>query len=100
MRTEREFRELGDFLRSAFGEFGMCVQAGSDRCATDCQIVEAVECFVTTNDVAIELVDVTREFLTERQRRCILEMRAPNLDNVRPGLRFSIERITQLLDRR
>ena len=41
MRAEGEAGELGDFLRGAFGEFGLGVQAGAYRSAADGQIVEA-----------------------------------------------------------
>ena len=43
MRAERQAGELGDFLRGAFGEFGMGVEAGADGGAADGEIVEAVE---------------------------------------------------------
>ena len=43
MRAEGQAGELGDFLRGAFGEFGMRVEAGADGGAADGEIVEAVE---------------------------------------------------------
>ena len=43
MRAERQPGEVGDFLRGAFGKFGMRVEAGADSGAADRQIVEPVE---------------------------------------------------------
>ncbi len=51
-------------------------------------------------DAIGQLLRVTGKFLAERDGRCVLRVRAADLDNVGPFLGFGIERIVQNLKRR
>ena len=61
---------------------GMRVEAGADRRAADCEIVERVERLAAGAHRAVELGDVAGELLAQRQRRRILQVRAADLDDV------------------
>ena len=80
--AEREPGELRDARRSAVRELRVGVEAGTDRSAADREVVEALRRDVEALEVGIELGDVAGELLTERERHRILQVRAPDLDDV------------------
>src|SRR5207253_6483754 len=98
MRAEGKPGEFGDFARGAFGEFGMRVEAGADGGAADGEIVEAVESDGNAAAIAVKHIDVGGKFLTERERRGVLQMRAADFDDVREFFRFGVERVAKSLD--
>ena len=52
VRTKRQSREVGDHGCGLLGKLRMCVQSGTDCCATNGQIVQAVEPLVQALEVA------------------------------------------------
>ena len=81
-RYERQPRQLGDLLRSGFGEAGRRVQAGADRRSSQGQFVQIGQGGRDALQVGVELGDVTGELLAERQRYGILQVRAADLDEI------------------
>src|SRR5256885_17202736 len=98
MRAEGQPGELSDFARGAFGEFGMCVEAGANGSAADGEIVESVESDGDAAAIAVEHIDVAGEFLAERERRGVLQMRAADFDDVREFFGFGVECVAKSLD--
>ena len=82
MRAEGKSGKFGDFLRGAFGEFRMRVQAGAYGGAADGEIVKPVEDLLQPLDVAIEQTGPAAEFLADGQRDGVLQVGAANLDDV------------------
>ena len=89
MRTERQAGEFGNLLGGALAELGMRVETGTDGGAADGQIVEVVQRFLDRDHRTVELGDVARELLAERQRGRVLKMRASDFDDVIPLLAFA-----------
>src|SRR2546422_2782779 len=98
MRAERQGRELSDFLGGANSKFRMRVESRADGSAADGEIVESVESDGDAAAIAVEHIDVAGEFLAERERRGVLQMRAADFDDVREFFGFGVERVAKSLD--
>src|SRR5258708_2092532 len=99
MRAEGKASEFGDFLRGAFGKFGMGVEAGADGGAADGEIVEAIERDGDAAAIAVEQIDVAGKFLAESKRRGVLQMRAADFYDAGKFLGFGVERVAKCFDR-
>src|SRR5277367_4010345 len=95
MRAEGQARQLSDFLRGAFGKFGMCVEAGADSSAADGEIVEAVERHGDAAAVAVEKIDVAGKFLAEGEGCGVLQMRAADFYNVGKFPGFGVKSVAK-----
>ncbi len=91
VRGEGQSGEFGNLLGGAFGEFGVGVQAGADRCAADGQRVEAGQCSFDARIIAVEHADPTGDFLAEGDRSRVLQVGAANLDDVGELLGLLVE---------
>ena len=91
---------VAQFAAEILGEPGGRVQPGADRGAALRQPVGAVfDRRLDPAAAAVELVRIAREFVAERERGRILEMRAADLDDVGPGLCLRVERRVQPVER-
>lgn len=86
--AEGEGGFLGDFRGDAFGEAGVGVEAGADCCAALGEEEEVRQCGLDARDAARELGDVRGELLAEGQGGGVLEVGAPDFDDVFELLRF------------
>src|SRR5712692_7876036 len=77
----------------------MGIEAGADSSAADGKIVETVESDGHAPAVAVKHIDVAGKFLTERERRGILEMSAPDFYDVGELFGFGVERVAKILQR-
>ena len=93
---ERQPRDLRNVLRHAFGKAWLCVETCTHGCAALREGVDIVERRAHPLDPLLDLERVTTEFLAEGQRRRILSMGAPDLDDVLEGLRLRSERCVEL----
>ena len=93
--TNGKTGEVGDACGDRLGEAFRCVEPGADRGAAGRQFVQARQGRLDPRDVGIELRDVAAELLAERERDGVLQVRAPDLDDVGELLRPSRERVTQ-----
>src|SRR5580693_9262239 len=100
MRAEGQGGELSDFLRGAFGEFRMGVEAGADGGAANGEIVEAVKRDKDAAAIAVEHIDVAGEFLAQSERRGVLQMGAADFDDVGKFLGFGVESVAKIFYRR
>ncbi|CAM2158157.1 conserved hypothetical protein [Paraburkholderia tropica] len=98
-RDEGHARELRDGFGHLVRELRMRVQAGADRRAALREFVEMRQRGFHMLDAVIELRDVARELLAERERRGVLQVRAADLDDVAELLRLGRERVAQRLQR-
>src|SRR5260364_355885 len=57
------------------------------------------QCGFQMANAMIQLRDITGKFLPQRQRRCVLQMRAANFHNVGEVARFIVQRPAQRLQR-
>ena len=86
---ERQFRVGGDFRSDPCAELRVRVQARADRGAAQRQLEHMRQCVLDVRFRVLELRRVAREFLTQGQRRRVLQMRAAYLDDVGEGARLS-----------
>ena len=78
----------------------MAVQAGSDRGTAERDLVQAGQGGLQTGDPPVQLRDVAAEFLAERERHGILEVRSADLDDGLERLPLRLESIAQGADAR
>ena len=64
----------------------MRVESGADRRAADRQAAEARQRRAERRLRLLELIDVAGEFLPERKRRRVLQVRAADLDQLGEGI--------------
>src|SRR5205807_10044999 len=92
--------EARDLARGALAEVGAAVQAGADRGAAERELREVIESRLDVAPRVAELRRVAREFLAERERGRVLQVRAADLHDVCEGGAFRRERGMKLLERR
>ena len=80
-RVKRKPGQFRNLSRSAVAKLRMGVQSGSDRRSSDRQRIEARQRRFNALDVGIQKGHIAGEFLAQRERRGILQMRAPDLDD-------------------
>src|SRR5687768_13103349 len=76
----------------------MCVQSSADSSAAYGQIVQAVEPLLQTLNIAGQQVGPTGYLLPNRERRGVLQMGTPDLDDIGKRLRLGVERVVDALD--
>ncbi len=96
---EGQAGELGDLGGGGLGETGRRVDAGSDRRAAQRQAVDAVQRGFDPLQIVRQHPGIARPFLAQRQRRGVLHVGAPDLDDVAPRLRLRVDRVAQGGDR-
>src|SRR4026208_91793 len=79
MRSEWLAGEFGNLLGGAFAEFGMSIQSRTDRGAPDGECPQSREHLLQAFQIRVEQRDVAGEFLTQRDRRSVLQVGAANL---------------------
>ncbi len=99
-RGERQARQLGELRGDGLAEAGRCVESGPDRGAADRQRQEAGQGRVDPRETSVELGDVARELLAERERHRVLQMGAADLHDVVELARLGRERVPQRADAR
>ena len=85
---------VGNLLR----EFRVCVQARAHGGAAECEFGHVGQGVAYMLETVIDLRDPAGDFLTERERRGVLQVGAADLDDVVVGARFRVERVAQLAD--
>ena len=88
------------FARARLAEPLGRVQPGADRRAADRELVEVGERLLDPFDVGVELRDVARELLAERERDRVLQVRPADLHDVRPRGRLRVEGVAERADGR
>ena len=78
----------------------MRVQPRADRGAAERELVQMRQRRFDVAHALVELRDVARKLLAERERRRVLQVRAADLHDVVERLRLLVERIAQRLQRR
>src|SRR4029450_6384134 len=100
MPTKGRPGQLGDLLRCPLAEIGRRVQPGADGGAADGEIAQPAERLLDALDVAIDKRDVAGEFLTECDRRGVLQMGTPDFDDVIELTPLRFELLTEIPRRR
>ncbi len=88
-RREGQGGELEHLGGEPLGEFRMGVEPGADRRAALRERVEARQGRLDPGDAELDLRRVAGEFLPERDRGRVLQVRAADLDDVGEGLAFA-----------
>lgn len=91
--------QLADLLSNSLIESLVGVQAGTDSSAALSQQPQIGEAVLNTLDVAVELGDVSGEFLAEGERSSVLQVSSTNLDDLFELLNLLLQRISQALQR-
>ncbi|CUS45548.1 URF 4 [hydrothermal vent metagenome] len=100
-REERKAGQLGELGGDRLAEILRCVESRADGRAALRKLAHAMDhARRDPRTAARELVRISPEFLPERDRCRILQMGAPDLDDVGPGDRLRIERVVQPVERR
>jgi hypothetical protein len=97
---KRQVGEFGNLRGRRLGKTGRRVETGSHRCAAERQSVNASERGLDPFKVICQHPHVPGPFLAQRERSGILHVRAPDLDDVLPRLRFVIDSVAQSCRRR
>ena len=87
-------------LRKQAANSGLALRPVPDRGAALRQRIELLERKPQAREPVLHLCGVTGEFLAERERRRVLQMRAADLDDVREFLRLLLQRVLQVRERR
>ncbi|TMQ74903.1 hypothetical protein ACCUM_2477 [Candidatus Accumulibacter phosphatis] len=90
--VKRQPAAASEFGRHAGAEFRVRVQPGADRRTADGERIERRQRAVEQRVDVLELRDVARELLAERQGRRVLQVRAADLDDLGEGGRFRRQR--------
>ena len=98
--AEREPRELGDLRRDARRPLGMRVEPGADGGAAEREVEQALLRLVELLLGERELRGPAAHLLTERERRRVHQVRAPDLHDVRERLALLRDRRAEARDRR
>ena len=77
-----------------------CIQSGSNCSSTQSQFFQMVKCIVDCFFRVIQLRNITREFLSKRQRRRIHQVRSSNFYDVLELFRFLVKCISQFFQSR
>ena len=91
--ARRHKRQPGDgrnLVREQRGKSRMRVETGAHRGAALRQRIELLERQPVADDAAVDLRGVAGEFLSQRQRRRVLGVGAPNLDDPRELLALAL----------
>ena len=99
-RLERQPRVLRDLFRHPLRKLAMRIQSRADRRAANRQLEHVRHRRFDPLQVVVELRDVAREFLAERQRHRIHQMRASDLHDALEILGLARQRVAQLSHRR
>jgi hypothetical protein len=89
-------RKCRNFGSGFVTEVRSCIDPISYGCPAQREEIYALQRIVYTLEIIAQHTQVSRPFLSERDRCCVLHMRAPNLDDVLPGLDLRGDRIVQL----
>src|SRR5256714_11848314 len=98
VRLEGEARQLGYLRGGALGELRVRVESRADGGAADGEVVESGQSHLQTLDVAFEQGGPAPELLADRERRRVLQVRAPDLDDVAELARLRVNRVAQASD--
>src|SRR5688572_6111461 len=86
--------KLAAQIRADLGsEVGMGIQPGPHRRAPDRELIESRLRRIDRLGSMLELSHVAGELLSERQRRGVLQVRAPDLDDGAEGRALSLKRL-------
>src|ERR1700761_4175244 len=97
MRAEWQSRQRCDLRRSALCELRVRIQSRTYRGPSDSKLVEAVERRLQADNIACKQARPAAHLLTERERRCILEVCTPDLDDIFKLLRLRCDGVVQTL---
>jgi hypothetical protein len=97
MRAKGQSCQCCDLCCRALGELRMRIQARAHRGPPDRKLIEALERRFHAGDIAREHARPPANLLAERERRCILQVRASDLDDVLELLCLRRDRIMQTL---
>src|SRR3954454_14632734 len=86
---------LRHFLSNTFSKTNKCVKTRANCCAALGQLSQVRKDELDAFQVAVKLRNIAAELLTQRQRRGILQMCPPNLDDVFKFFRFRSQRISE-----
>ena len=85
---EGETGHAGDGFGEQLGETAIGIESGADRGAALRQWVKLAQAELEPDDAGGDLRRIAGKLLAERQRGCVLSMRAPDLDD-RPRMLWS-----------
>ena len=95
---EGQAGNVGDLFGEGFVESDGRVESGANGRPALCEQVESGQRGLDALEGVVELCDISRKFLPERQGRCVLEVRAPDLDDVVPCACVLLERVPERRD--
>jgi len=99
-RGEGQARDFGDVGGHLLCKTDGGVQAGADGGAALGQLHQLGQRLLDPLDAVGDLLRIAAELLAQRQRRGVLSVGAPDLDDVGPGLGFGFQGFVQMLQRR
>ena len=79
--AEGKICQLCDLFCSPFGELRRGIETRSDRCASDCQIIQTIQGELDPIDTSFQESDVTGKFLAQHQRGRILQVGSSDFDD-------------------
>ena len=97
---ERHARQAGDLGRNLHGELGVGIEARAHGRTALGQLLQVRQHVFQVLQAMLQLGDVTRELLPQRERRGVLQVGTADLDDVLEGLGLGLEGVAQLLQRR
>lgn len=92
-------RHLADFGGHGFREADERVYTGAHGRAALRQHLQPRQSRLHPLDAEVELLDVAGEFLAQRQRRGVLQVCAPDLDDLGELLALFVQRVAEALER-
>src|SRR5256714_355185 len=98
VRLEGQARQLGYLRGGALSELRVRVESRADGGAADGEVVESGQSHLQTLDVAFEQGGPAPELLADREGRRVLQVRAPDLDDVAELARLRVNRVAQASD--
>ncbi len=99
-RGEFQAGNLGEFLGDMLAKIFRCIEAGADRRAALCQLVQPGQYGFDPVARGDQLRRIAGKFLSQSQRCGVLEMGATDLDDCLPLQRLFRQRVVQLFQRR
>src|SRR5262245_55181653 len=85
----------GDLGRDLFAEVGRGVKTGSDRSASDGQTIQPLKGLPDQRQRVLKLRGVAGPLLAHRERRRVLKVCAPDLNDIHPLARFRLDGVRQ-----
>jgi len=90
---ERQAGQFGDLGGRRFGKAGRGVDAGADRGAAERQAIDALQGRFDPLQIVRQHRGIAGPFLPQGERGRILQMSAPDLDDLIPGVGLAGDRI-------